>query len=476
MAEVFLARAVGPMGFERRVVVKRILPHLSRDEEFVQMFVEEAKISAALSHGNIVHVYDFGEVDGQLFLAMEHVDGADLRGLVRRAALAGVRIPPELATFLLIEVLSALAYAHDRVDSRGRRLGLVHRDVSPSNILLSLAGEVKLCDFGIAKIAARHTSTGRLKGKFGYMSPEQANGEAVDARSDLWSAGVVLWEMVVGRKLFQADSDVGVLGLVCRAAVPELPPLGVPNEAALRAVIARALTRDPARRYQDATTMAEDLRDYLVDARLPDPSRSLRDLVGRFPTPPVGAPPRRISPEAPTRSAIGDGPTALLVEPGSAPSRSAVVPVRRLQASTVMLVLIALAVLAMIVVALWPSGSAPPPAPHSTPGWSPSADGRINLPPLPPLPPRMVPPPSPSTSTSTSPSPSPSPSTRDEAPSPSLSPSPSPSPPDETPSPHPRGWRPRPAGPATPDDVQDEPPPRPRPPSSREGTVDPFAL
>ena len=171
MAEVFLARAVGPMGFERRVVVKRILPHLSSDEEFVAMFVEEAKLSASLSHGNIVHVYDFGEVGGQLFLAMEHVDGADLRSLARRARVGGQPMPPELTAFVAIEVLSALAYAHERTDAAGHRLGLVHRDVSPSNVLLSAAGEVKLCDFGIAKIAARHTSTGRLKGKFGYMSP-----------------------------------------------------------------------------------------------------------------------------------------------------------------------------------------------------------------------------------------------------------------------------------------------------------------
>ncbi|MBI5162098.1 MAG: serine/threonine protein kinase, partial [Micrococcales bacterium] len=312
MAEVFLARASGPKGFARQLAIKRILPHMSQDEEFVEMFVHEAKLSAALTHGSIVPIYEFGEVDDQLVLAMEYVDGTNLRTLQREVRLRCDRFPPEVAVYVAAEVLRALGHAHARKDHDGSPLGLVHRDVSPSNVLLSRGGEVKLCDFGIAKAASRHTVSGRLKGKFSYMSPEQANGKAVDARSDLFSVGVVLWEMLSGSKLFQGDSDLSVLDQVRAAEIRELPPLGVHGEDLLRKTVERALQPDPADRFPDASTFATPLRTFLAQAADVDPSQLLAALVssvdgtdGSSPeaTPQSGVAPSKVAPEPPAPEA-----------------------------------------------------------------------------------------------------------------------------------------------------------------------------
>ncbi|MBI2897672.1 MAG: protein kinase [Deltaproteobacteria bacterium] len=295
MAEVFLARARGPKGFERVLVIKRILPHLCADEDFVEMFVSEAKVSSILSHGSIVQVYEFGEEDGHLYLAIERVEGMDLRSILKRLVKQGQRIGPTAAVHVALRVLDALAYAHTRADGEGRALAIVHRDVSPSNILVSRAGEVKLCDFGIAKIATQHTATGRLKGKMAYMSPEQISGLAVDARSDLWSVGVVLWEMLSGRKLFMGDSDVDTLARVRSAPVPALPTLGIAHEDRLREILGVALERNPDRRYRDAAAFADDLMTLsaLIGG---DPKADLRQIVaavdapvGAVPEPPIAS-------------------------------------------------------------------------------------------------------------------------------------------------------------------------------------------
>ncbi|MBI2896894.1 MAG: protein kinase [Deltaproteobacteria bacterium] len=279
MAEVFLARAKGPLGFERILVIKRILAHLSEDDDFREMFVAEAKLSAALAHGNVVQVYEFGEVDGQLFLAMEYVPGSDLRTVLKKVALEGVGISPGVAAHIAIEVLAGLGHAHSKADLAGKPLHIVHRDVSPSNVLLSTQGEVKICDFGIAKMAARHTSTGRLKGKFAYMSPEQAGGEPVDGRSDLFGVGIVLWESLTGKRLFKGDSDVSTLGMVRSAEIPDLPDLGAPCQDRLRRILRRALEKKPSRRYPSAEVFAADLREWLGMARVREPAAALRDMV-----------------------------------------------------------------------------------------------------------------------------------------------------------------------------------------------------
>ena len=203
MAEIFKARAIHGQGVEKLVCIKRIHPALSADKSFVAMFIDEARLGVKMVHGNIVPVFDFGYVDGHYFLAMEYVEGQDLATLSGRAQVVDLEWPPELAFFVTMEILEGLAYAHHKRDDSGRPLELVHRDVSPSNVLVSNDGQVKLLDFGIARSQAREfeTRTGVIKGKPGYMSPEQAAGMKVDARADVWSSGAVLHELVTGVKI-----------------------------------------------------------------------------------------------------------------------------------------------------------------------------------------------------------------------------------------------------------------------------------
>jgi serine/threonine-protein kinase len=221
MAEVFRAKTLGAAGFEKDVAIKRILPQLSSDEEFVRMFIDEARLAARLAHRNIVQIFDFDQTDGAYYIAMELIDGCDLRRLAAAEARRGRRLPVGAAVYVAAETLKALAYAHAR-QLDGRPLGLIHRDVSPHNILISRAGEVKLSDFGIAKAQARASATGSgvIKGKLSYMSPEQARGWPVDQRTDLFSAGIVLWELLAGMRLFDGDSEQEILARVARCQVP----------------------------------------------------------------------------------------------------------------------------------------------------------------------------------------------------------------------------------------------------------------
>jgi serine/threonine-protein kinase len=233
MGEVFLARMQGTAGWEKQLVIKRILPHLAEDPEFCRRFIDEARISVGLSHGNLVPVFELGEVEGSLFLAMEYVDGWDLRSL-HRAALAGhTRMPDELVAFVGAELCKGLAYVHHKRDDEGRPLGLVHRDVSPSNVLISRDGEVKLVDFGIATAHGRATltATGELRGKLAYMSPEQARGERVDSRTDIFSLGVVMFELLTGQRPFDGANDMELLRRIqegdrrpIRSLRPDLAP------------------------------------------------------------------------------------------------------------------------------------------------------------------------------------------------------------------------------------------------------------
>jgi eukaryotic-like serine/threonine-protein kinase len=217
MAEVYIAYGNDQSG--RRFAIKRILPQLARDTRFVAMFCDEARICAALDHPNIVKVVDFGEHDGELFMAMEYVDGTSCARLLRTVAARGKRVPLEVAVYVARQVLSALTYAHEATDDRGRALGIVHRDVSPGNILVSRLGEVKLSDFGIVRseFIARRTYPGELKGKIGYMSPEQVVGADVDARSDLFALGIVLAELLLTRPLFPGRSEMEILTRIYEA-------------------------------------------------------------------------------------------------------------------------------------------------------------------------------------------------------------------------------------------------------------------
>lgn len=281
MAEIFLARARGVAGFEKLVVLKRILPHLAAEEEFVSLFLDEAKTTVALSHGNIVQVFDMGKgEDGDYFIAMEYVAGKNLRRLIRRRVeSSGSPLDPVLSVWIACEVLRGLDYAHRRTDPAGKPLGIVHRDLSPHNVLVSYEGEVKVADFGIAKAAGKvvRTETGLIRGKAAYMSPEQAHGESLDGRSDLFSVGILLYELLTGETPFSADQPQKILDALTRGPAPQPPSSrrrGVPSS--LDAIVLKALARDRDERYATADLLLRDLGGFLVSrGAVPGP----RDLA-----------------------------------------------------------------------------------------------------------------------------------------------------------------------------------------------------
>ncbi|HVP68478.1 MAG TPA: serine/threonine-protein kinase [Anaeromyxobacteraceae bacterium] len=263
MAEVFLAR--GPDG--EACAVKRLLPGLEEDPAVLGMFLDEARLTALLSHPGIVAVRDFGRAAGGPYMVMEYVPGVDLGAVLRREGERGRRLPPAISAFVAREVALALDHAHQRRDREGRPLGIVHRDVSPRNVLLAFSGAVKLIDFGIARAAkARSGEEGVLRGKVSYMSPEQASGGPVDPRSDVFALGAVLHEMLAGARLFRGDTDLEVLERIRRAdvAAPSASNAEVPG--GLDAAVLRALDRDPARRFETAGALALALAPF-ADAR-----------------------------------------------------------------------------------------------------------------------------------------------------------------------------------------------------------------
>jgi serine/threonine protein kinase len=297
MAEVFKAKRTGVEGFEKVVAVKRILPHLSDNKEFVDMFIDEAKMVAGLAHPNIVQISDLGKLEKSYYIAMEYVHGRDLRSILRRAKDRGLRLPLDLTVFIVSRVCSALEFAHRKKDERGRPMLIVHRDISPQNILISFEGEVKLTDFGIAKAAtkARITDAGALRGKLLYMSPEQAWGKPMDRRSDLFSLGIVFYEMVTDQKPFLGSSEMSILEMVreCRVAPPSDVNPRIPER--LEKVVMTALERDPDHRYQDAAEMYRDLDRVLHERQPPTANELTRflellfDEEERIDAPPPGA-------------------------------------------------------------------------------------------------------------------------------------------------------------------------------------------
>ena len=281
MAEVFKAKRSGVSGFEKIVAVKRILPHLSDNQEFVDMFVDEAKMVAGLTHPNIVQIFDLGRIETSYYIAMEYVHGRDLRTILRRAKDRGLRMPLDLALRIVSLVSSALEYAHRKKDERGRPMEIVHRDVSPQNILISFEGEVKLTDFGIAKAATKASTTdrGALRGKLLYMSPEQAWGRPMDRRSDLFSLGLVLYETITDQKPFLGgggSNEMSVLETVreCRIGPPRETNPRIPEE--LDRLVVKALSKDPDERFQDAAEMGKGLDRVLRDRPAPAASELAR--------------------------------------------------------------------------------------------------------------------------------------------------------------------------------------------------------
>ncbi len=265
MAEVYKARMSGVDGFQKIVAIKKILPHMAASEDFITMFADEAKLAAQLNHPNIIHIYDLGKVENSYYIAMEYVEGRDLRSILKSGAEHGLPLPPELALFIASKLAAALDYAHRRKDFNGHDLSLVHRDVSPQNVLISYEGDIKLCDFGIAKAASKSSQTqaGALKGKLQYMSPEQASGKSLDRRSDLFSLGSVLYEMLTGEKLFPGESDMTILDQVrnVKASAPSSKNPDVPKRA--DTIVLKALAKNPDDRYQNASDLQRDLESVL---------------------------------------------------------------------------------------------------------------------------------------------------------------------------------------------------------------------
>lgn len=271
MARIYLGRHSTDLGGERLVVVKQILPILASSQEFSQLLIEEAKLAAGLSHGNVVQVIDLGREADVLYIAMEYVEGFDLSDLLRRCSRTKTPLPVEFSLLIIIETLRALDYAHRKKDEHGRPLGIVHRDVSPSNVLVSFDGEVKLCDFGIARAmgVGGELPSEAIQGKAGYMSPEAAAGGNADARSDVFAAGVILWELLAGRRLYRREAGrPPSLEQARQAEIPPLPPRGLPKEDRLVRIVMRALSRNPADRYASARDFLRELEDYVGEAGL----------------------------------------------------------------------------------------------------------------------------------------------------------------------------------------------------------------
>ena len=279
MAEIFRAKTYSHGGFQQTLVIKRILKHLGDNEDFVEMFIDEAKLSVALQHANVIRIYDFGKLLDNYFIAMEWVDGKDVRNLLRKFARNGDYLSIEMAAFVAYEACKGLHYAHTKTDLKGQPYHIIHRDVSPSNLLVSYEGDVKVADFGIAKAKsnAGTTDVGIIKGKFDYMSPEQAEGGNVDHRSDVFALGVVLWEMLAGRRLFKGATDIETLGRV-RAALVDAPSAVNPRvPAAFDRVVMKALARRPEDRYSSAEAMATDLLTLMK----PDNPDQVRQRLGK---------------------------------------------------------------------------------------------------------------------------------------------------------------------------------------------------
>jgi serine/threonine protein kinase len=268
MAEIYLARTVGIEGFEKLVVVKRILPQHASDPSFVTMFLNEARLAATLQHPNITQVYDIGVEGGEYFFSMEYVHGEDLGRLTRAAVENGVPLSMDAALTLITGLCAGLHYAHDKTGPDGTPLSIVHRDVSPSNVLVSYDGAVKLVDFGIARAAGANTSGG-LKGKIAYMSPEQCRGKvALDRRSDLFSIGTILYELTTGSLPFTDETDYGILNQLVNLDAPPPSKLVPSYPPALEKIVMRALARNPAERFATALELQAALEDFAHENRL----------------------------------------------------------------------------------------------------------------------------------------------------------------------------------------------------------------
>jgi len=266
MAEVFKAKSYGVEGFEKIIAIKRILPTMGEDRDFIKMFIDEAKIAGQLAHANICQIFELGRIDGSHFIAMEYIWGKDLLQIQNRLRKIKQQMPIPMACFGIAKVLEGLDYAHRKRDAHGRPLEIVHRDCSPQNVLVSYEGEVKVIDFGIAKATSRNSRTmaGVLKGKFGYMSPEQARGESLDRRSDLYALGVILWEILAGRPIHGGLGGEALLDIV-RSGIVEPPSVYAPDvPPELEEIVLKALSPERNERYATGRELSSAIGRALV--------------------------------------------------------------------------------------------------------------------------------------------------------------------------------------------------------------------
>lgn len=305
--EVFLALATGLGGFKKLVVVKMLHSHFEDDKNLVEMFLDEARLAARLSHPNVVQTLEVGVEGDRHFIAMTYLEGLPLDQVLARFGKRAQRIPPPVGARIVIDVLDGLAYAHQLKDYDGAPLSIVHRDVSPSNVFVCWDGSVKLLDFGIAKAERRraNTDSGIIKGKFGYIAPEQATGDRVDARADIWSCGVVLWELLSSKRLFPNLNDVTTLRKLVAGTIPSIQDaVDEPLPAELVTVVERALQRSSSDRYADATEMRDELQAYLDSLETAVTRDDVAECIGeRF----AG---EREAQQATVRAAVGGGKLA----------------------------------------------------------------------------------------------------------------------------------------------------------------------
>ncbi len=280
MAEVFVAESAGIEGFRKQVAIKRVLPQLSKKEQFIAMFLDEARLSAHLSHSNVVSVFDIGVGDGTYFIVMEYVDGADLKAVMDHTRKLAIPIPVEAAVYVARRICQGLAYAHE-LKSDGKSLEIIHRDITPANVLITKYGEVKIVDFGLAKASSQlaESDAGVIKGKFGYLAPETVMEKPVDQRVDVFAVGIILWEMLSGRRLFQGETDFQTVRQVRDAVIPSLPPINRAVPAELDVLVKRALARDPDARYQTARDLGRDLTRFLFRYGRPVSDEDVAELV-----------------------------------------------------------------------------------------------------------------------------------------------------------------------------------------------------
>lgn len=281
MAEVFRAESTGLEGFHKQVAIKRVLPQLGRNAKFISMFLDEARLSAQLSHSNCVQVFDIGVRDDEYFIVMEFVDGADLKLIATSVRNKGQTFPIAAAAYIAHEICKGLSYAHELTDRNGMSLGLVHRDVSPPNVLVTRHGEVKIVDFGLAKASSQleQSEPGVIKGKFAYLSPEAAHGEEVDCRADIFAVGIILWELLAARRLFTGDTDVQILHNVQAAKVPQISEINRSVPPELERIVHRALARDRHERYSSARELGQELSHFMFRFGQPVSGYDIANIV-----------------------------------------------------------------------------------------------------------------------------------------------------------------------------------------------------